>query len=191
MWVAIILSSLPSPLSFSLHSTPPPPSHLLTSGIELLLNTCVSGVENGYVITKDKAGNTSKVPFGACVWATGLAMNPLLRQLQQLLPGQTHPRCLLTDGHMAVKGSRGSMFALGDAATIEVATAAAHADEMFDWVKREKVSWLGWWCGGGEGEVKGGEAGVQSAESWIGGKLKQSMRLPGWSCARNPRQISA
>ena len=111
------------------------------AGIELMLNTCVSGVEDGYVLTKDKAGNTERVPFGACVWATGLAMNPLMRQLQQLLPGQTHPRCLMTDEHMLVKGSRGSIFAFGDAATVEVVAAGPHADELFNsQVKRKQVS---------------------------------------------------
>lgn len=101
-------------------------------GIDLMLNSCVSGVRDGYVRVVDKSGVQQEVPFGACVWATGIAMNPLVRQLQQLLPGQSHPRCLITDDHMMVKGSGGSIFAFGDAAAVELPHAADVAEQLFD-----------------------------------------------------------
>ena len=40
----------------------------------------------------NKANETTDIPFGACVWATGIAMNPLIKQLQEKLPGQKHFR---------------------------------------------------------------------------------------------------
>lgn len=60
---------------------------------------------------------TTDIPFGACVWATGVAMNPLVRQLQEKLPEQANFRSLVTDGFLRVKGSRGRIFALGTLVT--------------------------------------------------------------------------
>ena len=42
-------------------------------------------------------------------------------QLQGVLPkgSQTHFRSIITDDHLRVKGSNGSIYAIGDAATIE------------------------------------------------------------------------
>lgn len=63
----------------------------------------------------------TEIPFGACVWATGVAMHPLIKQLQERLPAgtQTHFRSIITDDFLCVKGSGGSIYAIGDAATIE------------------------------------------------------------------------
>lgn len=41
------------------------------SGINLVLNSRVSSVRDGYVTVLDKANEASEIPFGACVWATG------------------------------------------------------------------------------------------------------------------------
>lgn len=41
----------------------------------------------------NKANETEEIPFGACVWATGVAMNPLIKIMQEKLPGQNHFRC--------------------------------------------------------------------------------------------------
>jgi NADH:ubiquinone reductase (non-electrogenic) len=57
-----------------------------------VLNSRVSSVRDGYVNVVNKAGEETEIPFGSCVWATGIAMNPLVRQLQEVLPGQTHFR---------------------------------------------------------------------------------------------------
>lgn len=170
------------------YSSPPPlsPTHptdaerFSRSGIKLVLNSRVKGVELDSVTVVDKDGGESSIPFGACVWATGIAMHPvvkllaggprerqragaphciplagwlaaplpLLRQehpvralstscsLLPLLPShppadklpegtQSHFRSAVTDEHLRVKGSNGTIFALGDAATIEQAKARA------------------------------------------------------------------
>lgn len=59
-----------------------------------MLNTRVASVGDGYVTVIHKEGDVEEeIPFGACVWATGIAMNPLVKQLQQLFPKeQTHFR---------------------------------------------------------------------------------------------------
>jgi NADH:ubiquinone reductase (non-electrogenic) len=104
------------------------------NGIRLVLNSRVQNVGPSSVTLIDKAGETSELAFGSCVWATGIAMHPLVKQLQERLPegSQTHFRSIITDEVLRVKGSDGTIFALGDAATIEQATALAKAEELFN-----------------------------------------------------------
>lgn len=97
-----------------------------------VLNARVSAVEDGAVTVVDKEGNTDEIPFGACVWATGVAMNPLIKQMQEQLPNQTHFRALLTDDRLRVLGSDNSIWAIGDASTIASPKALDYADELFE-----------------------------------------------------------
>lgn len=105
------------------------------NGIDLVLNSRVQSVSFDRVTTVDKNGGETEIPFGACVWATGIAMNPLVKDLQAILPEgtQTHFRSIVTDEYLRVRGAPdGSMFALGDAATIEQQKALDKADELFE-----------------------------------------------------------
>ncbi|PNW69798.1 hypothetical protein CHLRE_19g750547v5 [Chlamydomonas reinhardtii] len=102
------------------------------AGIKLVLNSRVASVEDGVVRVVNKANESVDIKFGACVWATGIAMNPLVRQLQEKLPGQSHFRSVLTDDCMRVKGSDGSIWALGDAATIDQPKALDYAEQLFE-----------------------------------------------------------
>ncbi|WIA41047.1 hypothetical protein OEZ86_004683 [Tetradesmus obliquus] len=104
------------------------------SGIELVLNTRVASVSEGRVSVVDNCGNVFDIPFGACVWSTGIAMSPLAQQLKELFPEeQTHARSVLTDDFMRVLGSNNSIWAFGDAATIAQPHAASRADELFEY----------------------------------------------------------
>lgn len=71
------------------HGAAHPTSH---TGIELVLNTRVASVRASAVSVVSKSGEEYEIPFGSCVWATGIAMNPLVKQLQALMPEQTHFR---------------------------------------------------------------------------------------------------
>ena len=52
-------------------------------GIDLVLNSRVASVSRNVVTVVDgKKNETCDIPFGACVWATGVAMHPLVKQLQ-------------------------------------------------------------------------------------------------------------
>ena len=52
-------------------------------GIDLVLNSRVESVSRNVVTVVDsKKNESSDIPFGACVWATGVAMHPLVKQLQ-------------------------------------------------------------------------------------------------------------
>ena len=97
-----------------------------------ILNSRVSAVDEGCVTILDKNKKESKINFGACVWATGVAMNPLVKQIAEQLPNQNHFRSLLTDEKLRVLGSSGSMWAMGDASTVWSPHALDYADELFE-----------------------------------------------------------
>lgn len=97
-----------------------------------VLNSRVQRVDNGAVSVLDKENNETVINFGACVWATGVAMNPLVKKLQDAMPEQNHFRALLTDEKLRVLGSSGSMWAIGDASTIATPKALEFADELFE-----------------------------------------------------------
>ncbi|KAJ9530429.1 hypothetical protein QJQ45_000803 [Haematococcus lacustris] len=101
------------------------------TGVQLVLNSRVASVGDGVVNVVDKANQVTEIKFGACVWATGVAMNPLVKQLQQKLEGQSHFRSIMTDEYLRVNGSGGSIWAIGDAATIDQPKALDFADSLF------------------------------------------------------------
>ncbi len=52
-------------------------------GIDLVLNSRVASVApNKVIVVNSQTNSTNEIPFGACVWATGVAMHPLIKQLQ-------------------------------------------------------------------------------------------------------------
>ena len=95
----------------------------------------------------DKEDKERELPFGAAVWCTGVKLNPLASQLIETLneasPGsQTNFRSILVDQYLRVKGSDGSVYALGDAATIEQPRALGKVEELFDKADKEKRGYL-------------------------------------------------
>lgn len=111
------------------------------NGIDLILNSRVQGVAEDRVTVVNNEGEITELPFGACVWATGIAMHPLIKQLQQRLPegNQNHFRSVITDEYLRVRGAPGgSIFALGDAATIGQEKALDHADELFEAASKDE-----------------------------------------------------
>jgi hypothetical protein len=66
---------------------------MFPAGIELLLNSRVLGVSDKSVKVANKVDQEADIPFGACVWATGLGMHPLVHQLKSAFPAvQSHSR---------------------------------------------------------------------------------------------------
>lgn len=91
-------------------------------------------MEKGHLVVTNKTSkDLCMIEFGTCVWTTGTAMHPLVADLKaQLPPGeQTNKRALLTDPWLRVLGSGGSIYALGDCATMEQGLAIDHAKELF------------------------------------------------------------
>lgn len=65
-----------------------------------MLNSKVQSVEKNKVTVAGPGGSTVDIPFGACVWATGVAMSPLVKQLQvacdDLFPALRLGHCCLS-----------------------------------------------------------------------------------------------
>jgi len=108
--------------------------------IELVLNSRVTETRPGQLVTKNKTtGEESVIDFGLCVWSTGIKMHPLCAQLRETLcelDAQSCPanmRSLATDPAFRVLGSaaQGSIFALGDCATVEQPRALEHVERLF------------------------------------------------------------
>jgi len=82
------------------------------------MNMRVKAVNPNSVLVVDKATNeTIEIPFGVCVWSTGVTGTPLCRNLSKKL-GQPSPLGLIVDGNLKVKGTN-NVYAIGDCAVIE------------------------------------------------------------------------
>lgn len=68
------------------------------NGVELLINTKVESINADELTLKGKEGSRT-VPYGACVWATGVSMHPLTAHLQQQMPEgtQAHNRLVFNN----------------------------------------------------------------------------------------------
>lgn len=102
--------------------------------IDLLLNKQVVAVRDGVLIIRDReTEEESLLPFGLCVWCTGIGLNPLCSQLIDVLPegAQDNKRALKVDKHLRVLGSGGSIFALGDCATVVRPKSMGRAEDLF------------------------------------------------------------
>ena len=70
-----------------------------------MLNSRVASVSRNVVTVVDsKKNETSDIPFGACVWATGVAMHPLVKQLQVRMTSPS-PKNFSTFAHQRIDAS--------------------------------------------------------------------------------------
>ncbi|GME71593.1 unnamed protein product [Ambrosiozyma monospora] len=92
--------------------------------IDLLTNSRVKEITPDSVIfdQKNEKGEVERkeVPFGLCLWSTGVAQNPLAQQVVQDLSGsQKNKRAIETDSQLRVIGAPlGSVYAIGDCSTV-------------------------------------------------------------------------
>ncbi|KIM22237.1 hypothetical protein M408DRAFT_28872 [Serendipita vermifera MAFF 305830] len=78
------------------------------------------------------------VPSNFVLWSTGIAMNPFTRRVSDLLPNQVHKKAIEVDAHLRVVGAPlGTVYALGDAATIETSV-VVHILELVDAADKNK-----------------------------------------------------
>ena len=77
-------------------------------------------------VAERRTGETSRVPFGLCVWATGLGVNPLVRALQTRL-GHKKTRSLSVDSFLRVMDAEG-VYALGDCSDVKEGKRLSCAD---------------------------------------------------------------
>lgn len=98
--------------------------------IEMLTEHQVKKVNQTSVEVLDlKAGELKELPFGMCVWASGVRPNSVSLDIARDLQGA---RMLEVDGNLRARGAEGSIFGLGDCAKITMPTLKAHAKELFE-----------------------------------------------------------
>lgn len=119
------------------------------SEIDVITNARVSSIHPDRVslTIKDPADPNAKpravdLPAGFVLWSTGIAMNPFVRRLVELLPNQYNKKAIQVDDQLRVKGAPlGSVYALGDAATIET-NLVDHLMDIFEDADTNKDSKL-------------------------------------------------
>jgi NADH:ubiquinone reductase (non-electrogenic) len=99
--------------------------------INVKINSRVHEVKPNEIVIRDtKTNEESRIPFGICVWSTGITQAPLVKQICSQIPRQLHEKALVTDYKLKVKGTD-SIYAIGDCATIEQEKLQAHILELF------------------------------------------------------------
>ncbi|KAG7898493.1 hypothetical protein KL907_005253 [Ogataea polymorpha] len=102
--------------------------------IDLLTNSRVREILPDQVIFDQKTASgeieTKSVPFGLCLWSTGVAQNPLAQQVVKDLAGsQKNKRAIETDAQLRVIGAPlGDVYAIGDCATVRTELAEHCSD---------------------------------------------------------------
>lgn len=91
--------------------------------VNVMLNKRIVGVEEDCLLVTNMAtGEEEKLPYGTCVWATGVAPHPLVTGLKKKLepqPGDSERHGFLVDQYFRVQGAPGgSILALGDCAVM-------------------------------------------------------------------------
>ena len=62
-----------------------------TRDVQLWLGVQIQAVEENRVVVLDQTKNELRqVPFGTCIWTTGIRMHPLAEKLAQQLQAQEH-----------------------------------------------------------------------------------------------------
>ncbi len=91
--------------------------------VDVLTNARVQRVERDRVIFTQQGPSgetiTKQLPFGLCLWSTGIARQPITRQICDAIPDQANEFAIETDSHLRVIGAPlGEVYAIGDCATV-------------------------------------------------------------------------
>ncbi|KAJ1785202.1 hypothetical protein LPJ59_006200, partial [Coemansia sp. RSA 2399] len=80
------------------------------------------------------------LPQGFVLWSTGISLTPFTKLLCQKMPeSQKNMHAITTDPYLRVKGiADGSIYALGDCASIEYPHLLSHIGELFDSAHQDK-----------------------------------------------------
>ncbi|KAK4686435.1 NADH:quinone reductase (non-electrogenic), partial [Tremellales sp. Uapishka_1] len=124
------------------------------SEISVITNARVQEVTNEKVVLslkdpKDKNAKptTKEIEAGFVLWSTGIAMNPFVKRLVELLPNQFHSKAVEVDSFLRVEGApRGTIYCIGDAATVHtnLVNDLMNLWEEFDVNKDNKIDWDEW-----------------------------------------------
>lgn len=87
--------------------------------IQVLTNTRVKGLEEREVLLMDaKTKEMTKLPYGVCVWSTGIAPHTLTAKLIDKIEKQNHTKSLMVDSRLKVIGTN-NIYAVGDCSVVQ------------------------------------------------------------------------
>jgi NADH:ubiquinone reductase (non-electrogenic) len=99
--------------------------------IKVLTETRVKAVNPTELVVLDKkTGSLVNLPYGVCMWSTGLRQKKIVRDLVASIPEQNHKLALVTDRFLRVKGTD-NIFAMGDCSEVEMPLLGVHLKELF------------------------------------------------------------
>ncbi|KAJ1729684.1 hypothetical protein LPJ61_003402 [Coemansia biformis] len=108
------------------------------SGITVITNARVQSISETALRYTTRAADGSlqehEIPQGFVLWSTGVSLTPFTRLLCDKLPdAQKNRHAITVDDRLRVKGvADGSVYALGDCATVEYPQMLARIGELFD-----------------------------------------------------------
>ncbi|KAI9299059.1 FAD/NAD(P)-binding domain-containing protein [Neoconidiobolus thromboides FSU 785] len=97
-----------------------------------------------YTLKNDKGEvETYEIPYGLVLWSTGIAVRTLVEKIKKQIEEQTRSRALTVDGTLRVKGKEdGSIFALGDCASVEIPKILERMKHYFETADKNKDGYL-------------------------------------------------
>nr|AOE43307.1 calcium-binding EF-hand domain-containing protein [Rostrostelium ellipticum] len=104
------------------------------SNIKTLCSSRVTEVQPNKLVVVSKADRkTYEMPFGMCLWATGVGPRPITAKLCDSIPEQRNNRAISTDVFLRVIGvPHKNVFAIGDCATVTQQRLLDHLTEVFE-----------------------------------------------------------
>ncbi|OWB75430.1 hypothetical protein B5S31_g5329 [[Candida] boidinii] len=92
--------------------------------------------ETGICDDDSKSVEIKEIPYGLCLWSTGVAQNPLAQKIvKNLSHSQNNKRAIETDSQLRVIGSPlGDVYAIGDCSTIRTDLALHCSDNIRQYI---------------------------------------------------------
>ncbi|KAK6499797.1 hypothetical protein TWF481_010154 [Arthrobotrys musiformis] len=92
--------------------------------VEVYTNARVQEVKQDKIVFSEKTEDgkvvTKEIPYGLCLWSTGVSQTDFAKNLATKLDKQTNKHALETDTHLRLIGAPiGDVYAIGDCATVQ------------------------------------------------------------------------
>ncbi|TPX51175.1 hypothetical protein SeMB42_g01832 [Synchytrium endobioticum] len=88
----------------------------------------------------DPKSEPERLPFGICVWATGIGMRDFTKRLTDKLAAQQHRKSLVVDNRLRLLGAE-NIYAMGDCATIENPALSKLVEEHIRQTGQDKLTY--------------------------------------------------
>ncbi|CCG81216.1 Putative uncharacterized protein [Taphrina deformans PYCC 5710] len=113
-------------------------SKFAKDSVDVQINARVQKVESDKVVYSQKIDGktiTKEVPYGLCLWSTGVALAPFIQDMCKDIDAQKNRHAVETDSHLRVIGlPLGDVYAIGDCSTVQNNT----ADHIMDFIEEEQ-----------------------------------------------------